>query len=105
MTVPDFLIWHCAGCGAPADGKKKPCDCATNVGTRTGPNGSHEETWWDRPRSSDVVLYEAAKSLANFCERSLNAGPITKNPGREAMLWRNLRAALAAFEEENKVIS
>jgi hypothetical protein len=54
---------------------------------------------------SDIVIYEAAKALANFCERSLNVGPVTKNPSREAMLWRNLRAALAAFEQENKVIS
>lgn len=52
---------------------------------------------------SDVVLYEAAKALANFCERSLNVGPITKHPGKEAMLWRNLRAALTQFETENEV--
>ena len=50
---------------------------------------------------SDVTLYEAAKALANFCERSLDVGPLTKNPSREAMLWRNLRAAIAAFEQEN----
>jgi hypothetical protein len=48
-ALPDFLIWHCAGCGAAADGKKKPCDCATNVGTRQGPNGKTETTWWDTP--------------------------------------------------------
>lgn len=49
MSVPDFLIWHCAGCGASAEGKTKPCDCATNVGTRTGPNGKREQTWWEDP--------------------------------------------------------
>ena len=49
MSIPDFLIWHCAGCGVPAEGKKKPCSCATNVGTREGPNGTREQTWWDDP--------------------------------------------------------
>lgn len=46
-AMPDFMIWHCAGCGAPAEGKKKPCGCATNVGTRKGPSGHTEQTWWD----------------------------------------------------------
>ena len=45
-AIPAFLIWRCAGCGAPAEGKKKPCDCQTNVGTREGPNGRREQTWW-----------------------------------------------------------
>lgn len=44
-----MLIWYCANCGAPAQDKKKPCDCATNVGMRDGPNGSREQTWWDDP--------------------------------------------------------
>jgi len=48
-AVPDFLVWHCAGCGAPAVGKVKPCECATNVGTRGGPHGNREQTWWDDP--------------------------------------------------------
>jgi hypothetical protein len=49
MAMPDFLTWRCAGCGASAEGKKKPCGCATNVGTRKGPNGGNEHTWWDAP--------------------------------------------------------
>jgi hypothetical protein len=53
----------------------------------------------------DVVLYEAAKALADFYRRSLDVGPLNKSPSREAMMWRNLRAALSAFEEENTVIS
>lgn len=54
---------------------------------------------------SDVVLYEAAKALANFCARSLDVGPLSKSPSREALLWRNLRIAIAAFEQENQVVS
>ena len=54
MSIPVFMIWHCAGCGAPAEGKKKPCDCATNVGCRSGPNGSNEQTWWDEPLPAET---------------------------------------------------
>jgi hypothetical protein len=50
---------------------------------------------------SDIVLYEATKALANFCRRSLDAGPITKSPGKEAFLWRNVRDALEKFEADN----
>ena len=59
ISTPDFLIWHCAGCGAAAEGKKKPCDCATNVGVRDGPNGSREQTWWDDPPNEWQLRYEA----------------------------------------------
>lgn len=59
MSVPDFLIWHCAGCDLPAVGKKKPCDCATNVGVRQGPNGTREQTWWDDPESNDAATERA----------------------------------------------
>ncbi len=54
MAVPDFLVWCCAGCGAAAQGKKKPCNCVTNVGTRAGPNGIREQTWWDHP-DADLI--------------------------------------------------
>ena len=54
MTTPDFLIWRCAGCGAPAEGKKKPCNCVTNVGTRKGPSGTNEQTWWDDPAPAET---------------------------------------------------
>lgn len=52
--VPDFMIWHCAGCGAAAVGTTKPCDCPTNVGRRDGPNGKRESTRWDEPPSNCV---------------------------------------------------
>jgi len=67
MNVPDFLIWHCAGCGAAAKGTKKPCGCATNVGTRRGPNGRFESTWWDAPpdpRDGLIAAQSAALALA-----------------------------------------
>jgi hypothetical protein len=68
--VPDFLIWHCAGCGAAAEGKKKPCDCATNVGTRTGPNGKREQTWWDDPSVDEraALLSTVARLTARVAE-------------------------------------
>jgi hypothetical protein len=62
LSVPDFLVWHCAGCGAPAVGTKKPCDCLTNVGTREGPNGKREQTFWDAPpdpRAATLSTYRA----------------------------------------------
>lgn len=54
---------------------------------------------------SDVVLFQAAKALANHVKRSVDVGPQSKNPSREAMLWRNLRAALKKYEEDNLVHS
>lgn len=60
--VPDFLVWHCANCGAAANATKKPCDCATNVGVRTGPNGKREQTWWD-DSSSDAPTYDELSAL------------------------------------------
>lgn len=74
MTAPDFMIWHCAGCGAPAEGKKKPCDCATNIGTREGPNGARESTWWDdelaRIEEQIVgVASDAFETAAVLCEK------------------------------------
>ncbi len=56
QTVPDFMVWRCAGCGATAVGKTKPCECATNVGYRFGPNGKTETTWWDEPPSETVAV-------------------------------------------------
>ena len=87
MSVPDFLIWHCAGCGAPAEGKKKPCDCVTNVGTRAGPNGGkREQTWWDEPPKGleiprdvldeVVAALNRAIGIATAKEPSLVAGLI-----------------------------
>ena len=65
LSVPDFLVWHCAGCGAPAVGTKKPCDCLTNVGTREGPNGKREQTFWDAPPDpSDTTISRLRAALA-----------------------------------------
>ena len=63
MAVPDFLIWHCAGCGAPAVGKTKPCGCTTNVGVRKGPNGENEQTWWDDPPLKKLAGLSNARIL------------------------------------------
>ena len=63
MTVPDFMIWHCANCGAPAEGTKKPCECLTDVGVRQGPNGRGEQTFWDDPpdpRDATIATLTAA---------------------------------------------
>jgi hypothetical protein len=73
-TIPDFLIWHCAGCGRAAVGKKKPCDSATNVGTRAAPNGGREQTWWDDP--PDVVreaLDDRQRVVIEWGERCFGA--------------------------------
>lgn len=43
-----------------------------------------------------LVAAEASKRLANHVFKSVNVGPLTKNPSREAALWRDLRVALAA---------
>lgn len=62
--TPDFLVWHCAGCGAAARGTKKPCDCATNVGIRKGPNGKTETTWWDDPPDESDAEIAQLRALA-----------------------------------------
>lgn len=65
MPVPDFLIWHCAGCDKPAEGKKKPCNCATNVGVRGGPGATKEQTWWDKPSPSPWRPIDTALTNGN----------------------------------------
>lgn len=52
MGLPDFMKWKCAGCGKTAEGNAKPCDCATGVGYRTGPNGTPEHTVFDADPSA-----------------------------------------------------
>jgi hypothetical protein len=44
---------------------------------------------------------DAARNLAYFCRHSLDTGPISKHPSREARLWKQLRLALQALD--NKV--
>ena len=69
MNVPKFLIWHCAGCGAPAEGRRKPCGCPTNVGTREGPNGRCEQTFWDSVLGlSEKFRQEIGASSAELSE-------------------------------------
>ena len=69
MNVPKFLIWHCAGCGAPAEGRRKPCGCPTNVGTREGPNGRREQTFWDSVLGlSEKFRQEIGASSAELSE-------------------------------------
>lgn len=87
-TVPDFLIWRCAGCGAQAEGKQKPCDCATNVGTRKGPNGTLETTWWDDPPSTPEMLRQLADAVDSVTEDQSRAfflfSQILKRMARDA---------------------
>lgn len=105
MSVPNFLIWHCAGCGAPADGKKKPCDCPTNVGTRSGPNGRRERTWWDYFPSTDAIergaqaAYEAALANSKHQEDT----PAWERVGDEQRKnWRRISAAVLATADPAK---
>lgn len=39
-------------------------------------------------------LRSAAQSLADFCKKSVNVGPISAAPATEAFLWLDLRAQL-----------
>jgi hypothetical protein len=94
MSVPDFMIWHCAGCGAPAEGKKKPCNCVTNVGMRDGPRGKREQTWWDDPLPEmPRVLYELVGAVGLYLGR---IGPA--HEGDKARLERALDRAMADAE-------
>lgn len=64
MSVPDFLLWHCADCGMAADGTKKPCACEVNVAVRKGPNGLTETTMWDNPPDPRDAEIERLKLTA-----------------------------------------
>ncbi len=85
--IPDFLIWHCAGCGKAAVGKQKPCDCPTNVGTRKGPNGKPEQTWWDDAFATPLTDIE------------LTAAYFTVKCGYAAHPGKHNTALMAALEE------
>lgn len=39
-------------------------------------------------------IERASRELADFIWKSVNVGPLTKGPHREARLWRELREAL-----------
>jgi len=40
---------------------------------------------------------DAANALAHHCKRSLDVGPLSKSPSKEAYYWRQLRLALQAL--------
>lgn len=40
----------------------------------------------------------AARNLADYVEKSVNAGPVTKGPHKEAKLWLKLRETLEAHQ-------
>ncbi len=46
-----------------------------------------------------IRVATAAQQLAAFVERSLNVGPITTHPSREAFHWRKLRFELDEFNK------
>ena len=46
-----------------------------------------------------IKVATAAQQLATHVERSLNVGPLTTNPSREAQCWRKLRAELDEFNK------
>lgn len=46
------------------------------------------------------TVADCARNLAYHCRHSLNAGPISKNPGREARLWNELRLSLQALDNK-----
>ena len=47
------------------------------------------------------AVADASRALAYHVRRSVNVGPLSKSPAREAVLWRELRLALQALD--NKV--
>lgn len=99
-VVPEFLmIWRCAGCGAPAEGKQKPCQCATNVGFRQGPNGKIEKTSWDDPLPEiPRVLSELIGAVGFYLGR---LGPT--HQGDKARLERALDRAIADAKSRYRV--
>lgn len=65
MTLRAHEPFCCAGCNAPAEGKKKPCACATNVGVRVGSNGKKEQTWWAAKEPAPVLITDAMVNRAH----------------------------------------
>ena len=63
----------------------------------------------DDPRSANVrhllkqnarlrEVADAARDLAHHVRRSLDVGPLSKSPSKEAHYWRELRLALQALD-------
>lgn len=53
-------------------------------------------------RSPADNLYHATQALADHCRRSLNVGPLTRRPDREARLWLAVRKALQEYTDASK---
>lgn len=47
-----------------------------------------------------LAVADASRRLANFVFRSVNVGPLTKDPSKEAYLWTLLRKDLEQFYAE-----
>lgn len=56
------LPWKCAGCGAEAVGRTKPCDCITNCGYRMPEGGKMEHTTF-------VPVVDHAAEFARWIEQ------------------------------------
>lgn len=53
-----------------------------------------------RKHRAAIRVATDAQMLANHCKKSLDAGPMSKDPSREAGLWRALNEALDQFRSE-----
>lgn len=92
MNVPDFLVWRCANCGAPADGTKKLCACGTNVGVREGPSGAREQTWFDAEPDPRDATIATLRALLDRAEKALTG--VIKEAGRDTPAFRLARSTL-----------
>ncbi len=68
--------WHCAGCGKPAKGNFKSCDCITFVGSRKGPNDKTKYTVFDEPGPSamESAFQRHVSKLSDEHRRKYEAG-------------------------------
>lgn len=60
--ITDELPWKCAGCGAEAVGRTKPCDCITICGYRMPEGGKMEQTTFE-------PVVDHAAEFARWIER------------------------------------
>lgn len=47
-----------------------------------------------------IDVAERSRLLANFIFKSIDVGPLTKGPSKEAHYWRELRASLQRLYDE-----
>ena len=81
--MSEMAICECMG-----SGEKGP----DQICTVCGGSGVVPMTEIERLREIET----AARNLANFVSKSVNAGPLTLNPRQEAWHWQVLREALKA---------